>query len=197
MSPPPAARPVLSPALSGLATVNRAGRGWRWQWSALTALILIGLAMLPPAQAATVTPSAFTPSQDDTPILELRVDGEQHQLSRADIETLGLHEFDMQHFEGPQGRFAGVWLDDLLRDQGLDEHPRLRFIAHDDYTTFLTPAERQEKRYLLVTRLDGEPLTRDTLGPTLLAVPADVDAVLAGRQPMTRWIWSIHSLHAQ
>ncbi|WP_163559171.1 molybdopterin-dependent oxidoreductase [Halomonas sp. NO4] len=148
------------------------------------------------ARAAAVTSSDLPPSQDDTPILTLQQDGEQRHVSRAKIESLGLHEVSLLHFEGLEGRFAGVWLDDFLAAQGLDEASRLRFIAHDDYTVFLSPKDRAAKRYLLVTRLDGEPLTRDNFGPTLLVVPADAEAVAEGSESMTRWIWSIREIHA-
>jgi GGDEF domain-containing protein len=77
----------------------------------------------------------------------------------------------MQHPEGLEGTFSGVWLDDFLESHGLDDAHRVRFIARDDYTTFLTPDQRAEKEYLLVTRLDGEPLSLDQLGPLMLVVP--------------------------
>lgn len=161
---------------------------------ALLALVL--LLASGSAAAAPVTPSGLTPSQDTTPVLTLLQDGEERRISRAEIESLGLHEVELRHFEGPEGRFAGVWLDDFLAAQGLDEAPRLRFIAHDDYTVFLTPEHRDAKRYLLATRLDGEPLTRETFGPTLLLVPADAEAIVDGSESMTRWIWSIRDIHA-
>ncbi|TFH88183.1 hypothetical protein EQG41_04575 [Billgrantia azerbaijanica] len=149
------------------------------------------------AVAAPVTPSELAPSQDTTPILTIHHGGEQHPVSRAEIESLGLHEVSLHHFEGPEGRFAGVWLDDFLTAHGLEDEPRLRFIAHDDYTVFLTPENRDDKRYLLATRLDGEPLTRETFGPTMLLVPADAAAVLDGSETMTRWIWSIRAIQAR
>ncbi len=102
----------------------------------------------------------------------------------------------MRHFEGPEGTFSGVWLDDFLEDQHLDDAPRLRFIALDDYTSFLTPADREQRRFLLATRLDGDPLTPDDLGPLMLVVPADAEAVQAGEAPMSQWIWAIGEIQA-
>ncbi|WP_089684513.1 hypothetical protein [Billgrantia gudaonensis] len=157
-------------------------------------LLLIFTSRLAPA--ATVTESPLAPSQDDAPILTVRHDGQQHRISRAQIESLGLHEVSLIHFEGLEGRFAGVWLDDFLAERGLEDAPRLRFIAHDDYTVFLTPEHREQKRYLLATRLDGDPLTRETFGPTMLLVPEDAEAVTEGSETMTRWIWSIREIHA-
>lgn len=133
----------------------------------------------------------------ESPVLTLSRGGESRVLSLAEIERHGLHEVEMRHFEGPEGRFAGVWLNDLLAAEGLDDAPRVRFVAYDDYTTFLTPAERAAKAYLLVTRLDGEPLGRDQFGPLMLVVPADTEAVLAGEEPMSRWIWSIREVSAR
>lgn len=161
-----------------------------------TLLCLLPLAAGQATLAASWEPSELSPSQDDTPILSLHADAERHPLSRADIETLPLHEGTLSHFEGVEGRFAGVWLDDFLAERGLEDHPRLRFIAHDDYTVFLSRQDRQEKRFLLATRLDGEPLTLTEFGPTMLIVPEDASAVEAGTASMTHWIWSIRDIIA-
>ncbi|MCW4148038.1 hypothetical protein OM427_00630 [Halomonas sp. 18H] len=150
-----------------------------------------------PAQAAEVTPSALSPSTDDTPVITLHSDEERRSISRAQIEQSSLHEVSLQHFEGPKGNFAGVWLDDFLDAEGIDNAATLRFIAHDDYTTFLTPEDRDAKRYLLATRLDGKTLTRDEFGPTMLIIPADADAVETGTVSMTSWVWSIKDIYVQ
>lgn len=131
---------------------------------------------------------------ESLPGLTVREGLESRELSLAEVERGGLHHLVMRHPEGPVGRFSGVWLDDLLADQGLDEARRVRFIAHDDYTTFLTPEQRREKAYLLLTRLDGEPIPLEALGPFMLVVPDDLEAVLAGTEPMTRWIWAIREI---
>ncbi|MGM0702760.1 MAG: hypothetical protein ACQEUG_10205 [Pseudomonadota bacterium] len=166
--------------------------------TALALALFVLLAFSPRfAPAATVTESSLSPSQDDAPILSVHHDGQRYPVSRAEIESLGLHEVSLLHFEGLEGRFAGVWLDEFLAAQDLDDAPRLRFIAHDDYSVFLTPEDRADKRYLLATRLDGEPLTRESFGPTLLIVPEDAEAVAEGSETMTRWIWSIREIHAR
>lgn len=131
------------------------------------------------------------------PALTVTRGGESWALRLAEIERHGLHEVAMRHFEGLEGRFAGVWLDDFLAAEGLDDVSRVRFIAHDDYTTFLTPAQRAEKAYLLVTRLDDAPLGREQLGPLMLVVPADAAAVLEGSEPSSRWIWAIREVSAR
>lgn len=159
-------------------------------------LCLLILTAVQVSQVAAWEPSELTPSRDSTPILTLHAGAERHSLSRADIETLPLHEGTLSHFEGIEGRFAGVWLDDFLDAQGLDHLPQLRFIAHDDYTVFLSRQDRQEKRFLLATRLDGEPLTLTEFGPTMLIVPEDASAVEAGTASMTHWIWSIRDIIA-
>ncbi|MGY4878547.1 hypothetical protein ACLUEY_11770 [Vreelandella aquamarina] len=150
-----------------------------------------------PTQAAETTPSALAPSQDQTPVLTLINAGERRQISRAQIETSPLHEVVLQHFEGVKGSFAGVWLDDFIDAQGLDGNVTLRFIAHDDYTVFIKPGDRQAQDYLLVTRLDGKPLALPDFGPTLLVVPAHAEAVEAGTASMTHWIWSIRDIYVQ
>ncbi|WP_280547494.1 molybdopterin-dependent oxidoreductase [Halomonas sp. 11-S5] len=135
---------------------------------------------------------------DDTPsVLTLTEGSESRELTLEQIETPGLHAVEMRHPEGPEGTFSGVWLDDFLASQGLKEAPRVRFTALDGYTTFLTPAQRREKRYLLVTRLDGEPVDEAALGPLMLVVPEDAKAAREGSVPMTRWIWAIREISAR
>ncbi|PMR81907.1 molybdopterin-dependent oxidoreductase [Halomonas urumqiensis] len=134
---------------------------------------------------------------DQHEVLTLSHAGESRTLGLEEIERTEMHELELQHPEGPSGRFAGVWLNDFLAAHRLDEARRVRFIAHDDYTTFLTPAERRQKDYLLLTRLDGEPIPRRELGPLMLVVPDDLDAVQSGIEPMTRWIWAIREISAR
>ncbi|WP_139172873.1 hypothetical protein [Vreelandella arcis] len=149
------------------------------------------------AQEAYVTSSSLSPSKDESPVLTLHSAEERWSISRAEIEQSPLYEVSLQHFEGPQGRFAGVWLDDFLKAESIDDVATLRFVAHDDYTTFLTPDDRTAKRYMLATRLDGDTLTRDEFGPTMLLIPADADAVETGTVSMTSWIWSIKDIYVQ
>ena len=163
---------------------------------AIATCVCVLLAMTA-AHATAASPSVLAPSQDETPILTLHSDGERRPVSRAEIESSPLYELTLQHFEGPQGSFAGVWLDDFLDAQDLDDTATLRLIAHDDYTVFITPQDREERRYLLATRLDGAPLTLGEFGPTMLIVPADAEAVEAGTASMTHWIWSIRDIQAQ
>ncbi|RUR30152.1 hypothetical protein ELY33_10065 [Vreelandella andesensis] len=139
-------------------------------------------------------PSTFVPSQDTSPILIVDTQEERRFISRAEIESLPLYATTLQHFKGPQGSFAGVWLKDLLSAQDIDETATLRFIAHDDYSAFINSEERD---YLLVTRLNGEPLTLTDFGPTMLIVPAEAEAVEAGTANMTHWVWSIRDIIVQ
>jgi len=149
------------------------------------------------AKAADVTPSTLSPSTDETPVFTLHSDNKRWSVSREEIEQSSLHEVSLQHFEGPQGDFAGVWLDDFLKAEGIDDASTLRFVAHDDYTTFITPDDREAKRYMLATRLDGDSLNRDEFGPTMLIIPADADAVETGTVSMTTWVWSIKDIYVQ
>lgn len=150
--------------------------GWR------VVLCLIACLWVLPAQASELT---------------LRQGTESRTLSLDEIESSPLIHAELRHPEGPEGRFSGVDLDTLLADHGLSDADRVRFIAHDGYTTFLTPQQRSEKQYLLVTRLNGEPIDLADLGPFMLIVPDDVDAVLEGTEPMTRWIWAIREVSAR
>lgn len=132
------------------------------------------------------------------PVLTLTQGSDHQGFSLEAIEaTDDLHHVQMQHPEGPEGRFSGVWLNAFLAENGLADARRVRFIADDGYTTFLTPAQRQEKAYLLATRLDGEPIGVDRLGPLMLVVPEDAEAVLEGTVPMNRWIWAIEEIRAR
>lgn len=132
------------------------------------------------------------------PVLTLTQGSDSQRFSLQAIEaTDALHHIQMQHPEGPEGRFSGVWLNAFLASNGLGDAPRVRFIADDGYTTFLTLAQRQEKAYLLATRLDGEPIGVDRLGPLMLVVPEDAEAVLDGSMPMNRWIWALEEIRAR
>ncbi|SDM93337.1 hypothetical protein SAMN05192555_1297 [Franzmannia pantelleriensis] len=161
------------------------------------ALLLAALLASAALPAAELRPSDRAPSQNDTPVLTLEQGERSRQLSLAEIESLPLYAAEMAHPEGLEGEFLGVLLNDFLAAHGLDDNERLRFIARDDYTVFLSPAEREQKTYLLVTRFDGAPLPDHHNGPLMLTVPADIEAVLDGSEPMTRWIWSITTLRAR
>lgn len=161
----------------------------------LFALLLNFVAVF--SHAAEPSPSTLAPSQDETPIFRLHDQEGQRFISLADVEAFPLYEVNLQHFTGLQGQFSGVWLRDWLIDQGYDQSATVRFIAHDDYSVVLTPEDLQVKDYMLVTRLDGEPLTLTNFGPTLLIVPEDADAVINGKASLTQWLWSIRDILIQ
>lgn len=142
-------------------------------------------------------PSDRQPSDDGTPVLTLVDGGERRELSRQEIEQLDLYEAELEHYEGLTGVFTGVRLGTFIEEYGLGDARRLRFIAADDYTIFLEPDYAREHGFLLATRLDGEPLPRNQLGPLLLVVPDEAEAVLAGEVSPTDWIWSIIEIRAQ
>ncbi|UYV18000.1 molybdopterin-dependent oxidoreductase [Halomonas qaidamensis] len=142
-------------------------------------------------------PGTFAPSQDEAPILMMDTQEGRRFISRDDIESLPLYATSFQHFKGLHGSFAGVWLNDLLSAQNIDETATLRFIAHDDYSVFINLEDRLKRDYLLVTRLDGAPLTLTDFGPILLIVPAEAESVQAGTADMTHWIWSIRDIIVQ
>jgi len=156
-----------------------------WRLGSFALMVLLTLVQTPNALA------------DAPQTLSIVQEENQQTLSLSDIESLGLHEVTMQHPEGPKGTFSGVWLDALLKSQKLDKAQRVRFIAEDGYTTFLSPKERSEKRYLLVTRLDGKPVTQKDLGPYMLIVPEDAQAALEGTASITRWIWAVRKIQAR
>ncbi|MCA1772931.1 MAG: hypothetical protein LC677_10090 [Halomonas sp.] len=166
-------------------------RKYIW-WLLAVSLNLFATALQ--AAEAEPVPSTFVPSQDESSILMMDTQEERFFISRAEIESLPLYATTLQHFKGPQGSFAGVWLKDFLSAQDIDETATLRFIAHDDYSAFINPEKRD---YLLVTRLDGEPLTLTDFGPTMLIVPAEAEAVEAGTANMTHWVWSIRDIIVQ
>ena len=157
----------------------------RWRPGML--LLVILLALGPKSGALAEALPALTIAEGDN----------SYTLSLSEIESLGLHEVTMRHPEGPHGTFAGVWLDALLEKQGLDEAHRVRFIAEDGYTTFLSPKDRRDKAYLLVTRLDGKPVKQKDLGPFMLIVPADAEAALDGAVSITRWIWAVRKIEVR
>ncbi|NYS62155.1 hypothetical protein [Vreelandella salicampi] len=183
-------------AKRGQAKRNTVHRHHTWRWSQALLIALLGsLATI--AYAATPVPSQETPSDDHSLTLQITHYQDHRWLSLADIETLPLYDVALEHPEGLEGRFTGVWLDALLTQQGIPIDTRIRFIAHDDYTIFLSPAEREKRRYFMVTRFNGKPLKRQHLGPLFLIVPADAESVLRGTSPHTRWIWSIREMRYQ
>lgn len=149
------------------------------------------------AVAHAMEPSELPPSQDPEAVLTL-VDGDEvAELSLADIETFDLYEVEMQHFEGLEGVFTGVRLAQFIREHGLADAGRLRFIAADDYTIFLEPEQIAERGFLLVTRFNGEPIPRTELGPLMLVVPDEAEAVRAGEVTPTDWIWALTEIRAR
>ncbi len=162
----------------------------------LIAPLILALTALPVAALA-LTPSERAPSGDTAAALTITQAGESTILSLKQLEQLDLYDVDMHHPEGLKGEFTGVLVNDLVDAHGLDEATRIRLVAADDYTTFLTPAEREEKQYLLVTRFEGEPIPLDKQGPLMLVVPADAEAVRTGALPMTKWIWSVIEIRAR
>lgn len=162
------------------------------------AAVCLGIVLaLPGTVAAAMEPSDLEPSDDPTPVLKLVDGGDTRELSLQEIEQLDLYEAELEHYEGLTGVFTGVRLGTFIEEFGLDDARRLRFIAADDYTIFLEPDHAREHGFLLVTRFDGEPLPRAQLGPLLLVVPHEAEAVLAGEVSPTDWIWSIIEIRAQ
>ena len=147
--------------------------------------------------SADMKPSQLTPSTDDEPVLTLVREGEEQRLSLRDLESLDIYDAEIEHFEGKEGVFTGIRLRDFIDEHNLGDVRRIRLIAADDYTTFLRPEELDERDYLLVTRFEGEPMSTEDLGPLMLIVPEDEQAVLSGEKPMTRWIWAITEIRAR
>ncbi|MGB0783468.1 MAG: hypothetical protein ACPGRG_09885 [Marinomonas sp.] len=149
-------------------------------------------------QAVSVHASDITPSIDTTPILTVSDSDQVVSLSMSDIESLDLFETDdMTHFDGPKGKFAGVWLNDFLKKYQLDDALRLRLVALDGYEVFLPKEGRERKQYLLVTRLNGLPISASDLGPLMLIIPSDSDLPSHLAESKTFWIWAINDIVAQ
>lgn len=167
--------------------------------SCLPVVVAVLLVMVSTAAAAaTVQPSGVTPSRDDEPVVTLIAPDGRHELSLADIEgRLSLYDTTLTTAEGMSGRFTGVKLAAFMRAFGLDDAQRIRFIAADDYTVFLTPSEIHDGAYLLATRFNGAPMDISDKGPLRLLVPAQARAVREGERSQADWIWSIVEIHAR
>lgn len=153
--------------------------------------------LLPISALADLWTSDEEASTDDTPVLTLQASpGDTVTASLQNIEAIGLYDAEFEHFEGLEGRFTGVLLNDLLTAYEMDDVDRVRLLAADGYTTYLSKAERSETAYLLVTRFEGEPVPTNELGPLMLVAPEQADEVVAGTAPMTRWIWSVTDIEA-
>ncbi|ADZ90198.1 hypothetical protein [Marinomonas mediterranea] len=150
------------------------------------------------AQAATVSRSTIMPSDNPTPILVVGTKYTEASLSYADIESLPFFDTSMiKHFDGPEGRFSGVWLNDLLKKYGLYNAERLRLVAHDGYEVFLSKQQREQKRYFLATRLNGHFLSINELGPLMVIVPDDGGEEVRGDVSHSHWIWALKQLKEQ
>lgn len=155
------------------------------------------LCLIPLASLADIWPSDLDPTGDESSVLSIHTHpGDAVSVSRKELEAIGLYDAEFEHFEGLSGRFTGVLLNDFLTAYDLADIDRIRLLAADGYTTFLSREERAETTYLLVTRFDDEPLTVEQLGPLMLVAPEQADEVLAGTAPMTRWIWSVTDIQA-
>ena len=159
-------------------------------------LILAFLSFLTvPVYALDVYPSELAPSTDTRPILTLGAPGQELSISMADIESLPMFDTsEMVHFDGPEGRFSGVWLDDLLKRYGLNDAPRLRFIALDGYEVFIPKESRERKQYLMTTRLNGLPISPENLGPLLLIIPSDVGLASNLVESKNYWVWALNEI---
>ncbi|WP_421854970.1 molybdopterin-dependent oxidoreductase [Marinomonas sp.] len=183
-------------AQSGLRVKSSQGRNFAF----LRACVVYVLCVFFTIQvfAVEVYSSDITPSNETTPILLLGKPGEETSLSLADIESFGLFETkEMQHYDGPEGRFAGIWLNDLLKKYGLFQVPRLRFSALDGYEVFISKDVWQKNQYLMATRLNGEPISPENLGPLLLIIPSEVGLSEDTTVSKTLWIWAISEIIIQ
>lgn len=150
------------------------------------------------AYAVDVHPSDLLPSSDTSAVLTLGVSGQEVSISMAEIESLPLFDTeDMVHFDGPQGRFSGIWLDDLLIKYGLNDSPRLRFIAIDGYEVFIPKESIERKRYLIATRLNRQPISAENLGPLLLIIPADAGLASHLSESKNYWVWALNEILSQ
>lgn len=166
-----------------------------WLYSTL----ILSAFLTAPIYAVEVHSSDLTPSTDTTPLLTLGIPDKEVSISMAEIESLPMFDTaeKMVHFDGPEGRFSGVWLDDLLIKYGLNEFPSLRFIAIDGYEVFIPKEVWQKNQFLMATRLNGEPISPENLGPLLLIIPSDVDIASHLAESKNYWIWAINEIVAQ
>ncbi len=156
---------------------------------ALTGLVLVA------GVGAEVRPSIEEPLQSTEPVLQVQSGSDSAEaIALTDIEAHALLDVEMEHFEGLTGRFTGVWFDDLLAGLGMEDSEQIRLIARDGYTVFISREDRANTDYMLVTRLEGEPLSETQLGPLLMVIPSEADGVAAGTIARTHWIWGITTL---
>jgi len=161
-------------------------------------LAALSSSFITPAYSVEVHPSHLTPSTDTSPVLTLVTPNQEISISMAQIESLPLFETEeMRHFDGPEGRFSGVWLDDFLIKYGLNDVPRLRFIAIDGYEGFIQKENREKNRYLMATRLNSRFITPENLGPLMLIIPSDVGLAHHLSESKNYWIWAINEIVVQ
>lgn len=148
--------------------------------------------------AVEVHSSDLAPSSDTKPLLTLGMFGQEVSISMAEIESLPLFDTEeMVHFDGPEGRFSGILLNDLLKKYGLYQVPRLRFSALDGYEVFMSKEVWQKNQFLMATRLNGEPISAEHLGPLLLIVPSDVGLDSHLTESKNYWVWALNEILIQ
>tara|TARA_R110001606_G_scaffold398176_1_gene576615 strand:- start:382 stop:948 length:567 start_codon:yes stop_codon:yes gene_type:complete len=164
----------------------------------LFSTLILSAFLTTPIYAVEVHSSNLSPSSDISPVLTLGVPGQEVSISMAEIESLPMFETEeMVHFDGPEGRFSGVWLDDLLNKYGLNNESSLRFIAIDGYEVFIPKESRQRKQYLIATRLNALPISSENLGPLLLIIPSDVGLASHLTESKNYWVWALNEILVQ
>lgn len=121
--------------------------------------------------------------------------GAVHGFDLRTLEAVGLHRSTTStYWPNDTGPFEGVLLSDLLAAAGLAETPAVRITALDGYAVVVPRDDWTRWPILLVTRIDGKPLTVAERGPLRVIYPRDMDEALVNRAYALRSIWMIERI---
>lgn len=143
------------------------------------------------AMAAFVSMAA---AQDS--ILDITNGTQDLHLSLADLDAMEQRHSRFETIWGLGGDWQGVALTELLAQAGLMQAGTVRITALDGYAVDIAVDEIAAEDPILATRVDGQALAEDNMGPLMLTWPGQAAAVLSGRASPAFWVWSVSHIAA-
>lgn len=140
-----------------------------------------------------------SPALADPPLITVTgaVNGGRVDISRADLEAMGWHEFATTTTV-TDGRplFRGVLMRDILAHAGARGETVIA-TALNDYQIDIPISDFENFDVLAALYMDGTALTPRDKGPVWIVYPRDDHRVLADIRYDMRWVWQLVTLHVQ
>lgn len=120
-------------------------------------------------------------------------------MDRLTLESVGLVEYTVKDlFENENRLFRGVLMRDLLALwQVTPEATTLEITALNDYQVDIPIEWLQDFPVLLALQQDGQYMTRDYRGPTMLIFPYEQFSEIPEFSTEFYWIWQIKTINAR